>query len=91
MKTFSIGFHETGYNEAVHAKTVANHLGTDHTELFVTSEQGQVIPKCSLYNEPFSDSLQIPLFSFTVAKQKVTVSLSGDGGESFFVVIIVII
>ena len=87
VKTFTIGMEDEKYNEAVYAKEIAAHLGTEHTELYITEEDARgVIPKIPfIFGEPFADSSQIPTYLVSrMTREHVTVSLSGDGGDELF-------
>jgi asparagine synthase (glutamine-hydrolysing) len=87
IKTFTVGFEQAGFDESPHARSIAQHLGTDHAELFVTAAEAQaVIAKLPyIYDEPFADSSQIPTHLVCcAARQHVTVALSGDAGDELF-------
>ena len=87
VRTFTVGFDDATYDEAVHAKAVARHLGTEHTEIVVTAARAlELVPKLpTIYDEPFADASQIPTYVVAqTTREHVKVALSGDGGDELF-------
>lgn len=87
VRTFTVGFDDATYDEAVHAKAVARHLGTEHTEIVVTDARAlELVPKLpTIYDEPFADASQIPTYVVAqTTREHVKVALSGDGGDELF-------
>lgn len=87
VRTFSIGFHEKRYDEAPEARAISAHLGTQHQELYISNDDLlDAVPRMAgIYDEPFADNSQIPTWLVCrMARQHVTVALTGDGGDEFF-------
>ena len=87
VRTFTIGFEDRRYDEALHAKNIADHLGTDHTQLYASPRDAiDIIPRLPvLYDEPFADASQIPTIMVSaITREQVTVALTGDGGDELF-------